>query len=308
MSVYEEPIEWLEESIKSILNQTFVDFEFIIILDNPNYEKGLAFLREMEKSDFRVKLILNKQNVGLTKSLNIGLKLAKGKYVARMDADDISYADRFQKQFDFMENNIETVASGSGIKRFGIQSNTSIFESDPDEISINFTCPSPFLSPIAHPTAFIRRDILVQNNIQYNENYRTAQDYGLWSELLFVGKLSNLKEVLLDYRTSENQITSKKRGDQLLVVNEIIKKHIEKWLSLNYPEYDSAPNLLNVKKVSRSVVSKSEVSRFRAFSYGLLLDSSYNAIDTFIYLLRNLNINIPLIDRLKLVIKKIIRR
>ena len=105
MSVYKEPVEWLHESIDSILNQTFSGFEYIIICDNPEYEEGILLLKGYAKKDNRIRLIFNKENIGLTKSLNIGISIAQGDYIARMDADDISEAKRFEKQLDFFESN-----------------------------------------------------------------------------------------------------------------------------------------------------------------------------------------------------------
>ena len=97
MSVYSEPKEWLISSINSILNQSFSDFEFIIINDNPTRSINSIVLNYFAITDSRVKIFENKSNIGLTKSLNKGLKLTEGKYIARMDADDISLPDRFFK-------------------------------------------------------------------------------------------------------------------------------------------------------------------------------------------------------------------
>ena len=101
MSIYSEEEEWIRESIDSILNQTFSDFEFIIINDNPNRDKNNSLLTEYTRIDNRIIIITNEENIGLTKSLNKGLEIARGKYIARMDADDISLPTRFEKQVDF---------------------------------------------------------------------------------------------------------------------------------------------------------------------------------------------------------------
>ena len=89
MSIYKEPVEWMRQSIDSILNQTFTDFEFVIVNDNPIRSENRDILDEYSKKDFRIIVLSNDENIGLTKSLNKGLRISKGKYIARMDADDI---------------------------------------------------------------------------------------------------------------------------------------------------------------------------------------------------------------------------
>lgn len=119
MSVYKEPVEWLHESIDSILNQTFTDFEFIIICDNPSYDEGIALLYAYKEKDHRIVLIENEKNLGLTKSLNKGITVAKGDFIARMDADDISLPERFEKQMSLLEKHPEIGVCGSIIDYMG---------------------------------------------------------------------------------------------------------------------------------------------------------------------------------------------
>ncbi|HXK49687.1 MAG TPA: glycosyltransferase family 2 protein, partial [Clostridiales bacterium] len=105
MSVYNSE-QYLQESIDSILDQTFNDFEFIIT-DDCSTDGSFEIIKSYAMLDKRIKYFRNSENIGLTKSLNLMLDIAKGKYIARMDSDDISMPDRFSKQFDFMENNPE---------------------------------------------------------------------------------------------------------------------------------------------------------------------------------------------------------
>ena len=112
MGVYNEKIEWVEKAILSIINQTYTNFEFIVILDNPQNEELKNLISEFSLKDKRIKLYVNEENIGLINTLNKGLKLAKGKYIARMDADDISCGDRFEKQINFLEQNNNIVLVG----------------------------------------------------------------------------------------------------------------------------------------------------------------------------------------------------
>lgn len=212
MSVYNEPLEWLCKAIDSILDQTFTDFEFIIINDNPA-NKGIAEVFDnYAAEDSRVKILKNQINIGLTKSLNIGLLHAKGKYIARMDADDISEPHRFQAQFEFMESHPECVVCGSWMLKF----NDSGLEQLVKEPTGNDEIRSMLLmrNCIAHPTVFMRREVLVSNSVTYNEGVRYSQDYDLFSRLAMVGSLANIPEPLLRYRQSGQQISSSKSKEQ----------------------------------------------------------------------------------------------
>ena len=105
MSTYKEKEKFLREAIESILNQSFQDFEFIIILDNPDNELHISIIEEYALKDKRIRFYKNETNLGLTQSLNIGLSLAKGKYICRMDADDISENNRIELQKYYLEEN-----------------------------------------------------------------------------------------------------------------------------------------------------------------------------------------------------------
>jgi glycosyltransferase involved in cell wall biosynthesis len=228
MSVYNEKIEWLHESIDSILYQTFSDFEFIIVNDNPNRTENSNILKEYQKKDNRIVVITNEQNIGLTKSLNKGIKIAKGKYIARMDADDISLPMRFEKQVEIMENNPDIIVCGSKIKVFGEKKTLFISPEKSDEIK-NLLLKR---SSVCHPTAFIRRKILIENDILYDEHYGYTQDYKLWIDLCDFGKFCNIQKVLLRYRTSKSQISQAAKDMQhnlsILCRREYIRKTLMK--------------------------------------------------------------------------------
>lgn len=308
MSIYKEPLDWLEQSIGSILKQTFSDFEFILIIDNPGYRDCHEYIDRLCDQDERVKVIRNETNIGLTKSLNRGFEIAKGKYIARMDADDISYLDRFAKQVAFLEKNQEFVACGTGIRKFGRVQQSFVFESDPNKIALYFTVPSPFLSPIAHPTAMIRKSALEENDIKYNESYRTSQDYGLWSELVLVGQLSNLDSVLLDYRTSDTQISRSKREEQLSTASSIIENHINGWLKRNNYSLDSPLSLYSLKNIRGNARNEYDRKMFSTFAFGLLGDSNVSPKEVLKYYISDLGLQISLKMKVKLLAKKLLKK
>lgn len=206
MSVYKEPVDWLRQSVDSILNQTFTDFEFIIICDNPGYKIGIAALKEYALRDSRIKLVFNESNIGLTKSLNKGLIQATGEYIARMDADDISMPTRFENQVTFLDAHKDCIVCGTRVKYIG---NVKWWRRpNADWIKINDVENKGRLiigSPFAHPTIMMRRLSPIQH---YDENIRRSQDYDLWIRLSGKGQFYNLPQSLLFYRVSPTQISA----------------------------------------------------------------------------------------------------
>lgn len=202
MSVYNAE-KYLDEAIESILNQTHKDFEFIIINDG-SIDKSLEIIEKYKQQDERIVLI-SRENKGLIASLNEGIEKARGKYIARMDADDISLPKRFEEQLKIMENDKEIVVCGSWINVFGENRKEKIskyFQYD-KQIKANLIMSCCF----AHPSVMMRRDAFVDNNIWYDENFKNAEDYHLWTQLAKVGKFYNTPKVFLNYRFLETSMT-----------------------------------------------------------------------------------------------------
>lgn len=212
MSVYKEPIEWLCQSINSILGQTYSDFEFIIICDNPNYEEGIALLKNYANKDSRIKILFNEINIGLTKSLNRGLDIAQGDYIARMDADDIAFPYRLQKQIDFMTQHPLCVASG-GFAKIIDENGKQLKDWSIGCSWMELKSGALFTSPILHPAAIFRR-IINGAAIRYDENKRYAQDYALWATLIAEHELLNIGEQLIYYRQTSKQVSNSHHEEQ----------------------------------------------------------------------------------------------
>jgi len=195
--------KYLKKSIESILNQTFKDFEFLIINDSStdNSEKIIK-----SYADPRIIFIQNEKNIGVTKTLNRGLELATGEYIARMDADDISLTKRLNKQIKFLEANPKIGICGTWIKTIGnIKGYIQKYPTNPNEAKAQML----FYTPLAHPTVMMRKNILKRFNLKYDENLRNGQDYDLWSRALKYTKISNLNKVLLLYRIHEKSESTK---------------------------------------------------------------------------------------------------
>lgn len=205
--------KYLEKSIESILNQTLTDFEFLIV-DDASIDSTSKILEKFSKKDSRVRIIKNKKNIGLTKSLNIALKEATGEYIARMDADDISCAGRFEKQVEFLDSKKEYILVGTFMKiidETGHEINHWDADISNDEIKENLIK----YNPMFHPTIMVRKSVLLSVG-GYNENWRYAQDYELYFRLVDLGKMYNLPEYLVKYRFSKNSITASKNTKQSL--------------------------------------------------------------------------------------------
>lgn len=203
MSVYRPKEEYLREAIESILKQSFKKFEFLIIIDGPD---KLASTIIKSYKDTRIKIHQNLNNIGLTKSLNIALRLSEGKYIARMDADDIAYPERLEEQYNYMEKNKDVAVVGSYAKNIGAKGyTTQLYSSNEEILKIRMMF---YNSGIVHPTAFIRKEFLEKNNIKYDEKIKKSQDYALWVDILKYGKIKLVPKVLLGYRRHKNQIIS----------------------------------------------------------------------------------------------------
>ena len=211
MSVYNGE-KYLVQAIDSILNQTYQNFEFIII-DDCSTDNSSHILQEYAQKDSRIKIIKKEVNQGLKgfiKNLNLGISLAKGKYIARMDADDISLPERFQKQVDFLENNPEITLVGAQLNLINEQNKITgeaIAALQHRDIVKRITSQIQLF----HPVIMFRKD----QNIQYREKFLYCEDYDLYLNLITQGKkLANLNEKLLHYRILESSISRK--GDNFV--------------------------------------------------------------------------------------------
>lgn len=209
MPVYNSE-QYISCSVKSILNQSYTNFEFIII-DDASTDETYKKLLEFKKKDKRIILIKNKKNEGVTKSLNKAIKIARGEYIIRMDADDWSYPDRFKFQIELMENNPDVVVSGSYIEICDSElktKNLRKYHLDNDTIRKHIFRYSPF----AHPATIWITKVLKQH--PYNAAIEVSQDYELYFRVGKIGKFMNLDKPLLKLRMHNNSVSANKSGLQ----------------------------------------------------------------------------------------------
>lgn len=200
MPVYNESL-YIKDAIKSILNQSYQDFELIII-DDASTDNTVDLINQF--NDDRIILIQKKNNTGYTDSLNLGIEKCSGRYIARMDGDDICHEDRFKMQFEFLDNNLDYILCGSQFKRIDGQS-SFILPAENDEIKAMLLRGNQFI----HPSVMIRKSVLIENNLRYNKEREPAEDYDLWVRLMPYGKFNNLIKPLVTYRIHAGQISQR---------------------------------------------------------------------------------------------------
>lgn len=236
MSNYNTPEEYLCSAIESILNQTYQNFEFIII-DDCSTDNSLSIIESY--TDDRIKIIKNEQNLGITKSLNRGLAVAKGEFVARMDADDISLETRFEKQVEFLKNHPDHIVCGTGVELIGDwqtkHSNKFICRKIPDKEAFQIHLLFGNYPNIVHPTAMFNHNLLLKHKITYNENYPLAQDYRMWVSCSEIAECANIPETLLNYRVHNKAVSSDKKELQKNIAIQIMQEQLDK-LHLEFDE------------------------------------------------------------------------
>ncbi len=197
--------KYLHQALDSILSQTYTDFEFIIV-DDGSSDSTVPIVGGYAARDRRMVLVYNEANIGLTRSLNRGLELAQGEYVARMDADDISLPGRLNAQVSFLDDHPEVAVLGTAaylIDPSGVQGQLIRFPESHDHLRW-LMC---FDNPIIHPSVMFRRELVIRLG-GYDESVSTAQDFNLWYRIGRLAKLSNLQNVYLYLRKHIESVSS----------------------------------------------------------------------------------------------------
>lgn len=202
MPVY-KTAPYLREAVDSILSQSFTDFELIVLNDcSPDDAEEILDTY----TDPRIVRYKGEKNVGLSNILNVGIGLARGKYIARMDSDDLSLPDRLQIQVDYLESHPEIDLVSAGMKLFGAKEEIWMREQNPEKVKIE----ALFHSPILHASSMWRRARFEEKGLRFRQELVPSEDYDLWTRALVKGlKLANLRQVLYKYRIHPAQATTR---------------------------------------------------------------------------------------------------
>lgn len=218
MSTLNTEEEYLKKAVNSILNQTYSNFEFIIIVDGGKDDKILE-----EFKDNRIKIIKHKKTEGLAKSLNEAIDFAKGKYIARMDSDDISLEKRIEVQVKYMEKRTDIDMTATFYKEFDKNKKT-IMEcfNKPKQVSAKLF----YINMISHPSVMFKKEFLIKNNIRYNEEYLYSQDLELWTRITKIGNIAIIPKIEVKYRIHNKQISNEKSQKQSELYYKILKRNL----------------------------------------------------------------------------------
>ena len=214
---------YLNDAIESILIQSFMDFEFIIVNDGST-DRTKSIIENSQKKDNRINFIDKEKNTGLADSLNVGLKHCNAKWVVRMDADDISLPNRLETQLNFVQNNEVTICGGGAnmIDNSGNKLETIV----PSRVFGNIEKSICGINPIMHPTVIMNKEEIITLG-GYDKKFKYAsQDYELWVRAFFNGyKIINIDDILINYRKDYRKKSFKRIFSKFFYKISINKKY-----------------------------------------------------------------------------------
>ena len=228
--------EYLREAIDSILNQTFRYFEFIIVNDGST-DNSEDIINSY--NDNRIRYLKNASNSGNAIARNIGMKAARGKYIAMMDSDDIAKPNRFVMQFEYLEGHPEIGIFGSAIIFFDENSwFTRYYPTDPDYIR----CFLFFKNAMAQNSVILRREIVLEHQLYYNPEFENGEDFDFWYRAAMKGvRIANMRNALIYYRQSESQLSHPSNAGTRI---ESLKSHFRTKLDLFALEFNEEEFML----------------------------------------------------------------
>ena len=254
---------YLHSAIASILNQSFRDFEFIIV-DDASTDSTSKIINQY--ADNRIRVICNKTNIGLTRSLNKALKTAEGKYIARMDCDDISFPRRLEKQVKFLNANEDIYLISCGYREFGKRFGRNQIRMREEEIKAQYL----FGSVLPHSGFMFRMELVNKYHIFYNDKMKYAQDYDFQVRVSSRFHIACLPEILMYYRISEEQISVRKSSEQRAYAN-MVRYYV-------FREYNICCNKRQIEILSKVYCGEKLITLIEWASFAKLFLSVYRVL------------------------------
>jgi len=241
---------YIAEAIESVLQQTFTDFEFIII-DDGSTDNSLEIIHLYAEKDSRIQVVVNQENLGITKSLNKGIELTRGRFIARMDADDICLPERLNLQYDYLVANPKCAILGTWaniIDESGNLISTWRMPTSDEFIKWNLLWQNTFI----HTSVIIRKDVL-SNCEPYHECYHYTEDYELWERMSQNCQMENLPLACVSHRLHSNSISEKSKSDQTKKSIDISYRAVKRLCGLEDTNREVIEYIRNQSKNSRKM-------------------------------------------------------
>lgn len=278
---------WLSEAIESVLNQSFTDFEFIIV-DDGSIDNSLEIIRRFQEKDSRI-IIIRKPNTGLADSLNHGLQSARGEWIARLDADDICEPTRLKKQIALAQTNPNIVFVGSGltiINDAGLKKAIHLYPRRHSELLRQLQRVDKFP---AHSSAFYQTKA-IRAVSGYRQRIKRAQDWDLWLRLTAVGEMSCIREPLIQLRHHDKQISHDEAGQLQLFYSRV--GQVSYWLRRSgAPDPVDADEIVFKAFLAWLQFRLTEEGFFVFHAHSVLLRSNYQAADNLFSNIMRLTVN-----------------
>ena len=253
---------WVKEAIRSVLMQTYTDFELLVI-DDSSTDDTVAVVRGID--DPRIRLVQNDRNLGLADNLNRGLAMVGTEFVARMDGDDIALPHWLASEVAVLDAHPDVGVCGGGGQRFGTSQSTIRFPEGHDDIAANML----FECSIIVPT--MRMSVVREHGLRYRSDAFPAEDYRFWADSLSVTRLHNVADTLFRYRMHETQICSSRRDEQEIKVT-AVRRHMLRWLDDSLDDSDA--DYYCRRFVQRTLTDSRDLREREAFARRLLAANS----------------------------------
>ena len=272
-------------AIESMLGQTFGDFELLII-DDGSSDASLSIVRDYAARDQRIRVVSKRQNQGLIATLNEGIDLARGAYLARMDCDDLSLPERLQKQYDFMRAHPDHILCGSNSliinARGQLLKKWSVAIATPDD----FQSFCSFSTPFVHSSAFICVNLLRDGNFYYDDGSAHAEDFELWGRLSMRHPCAVLDDFLVVWRDHRLGICRSHRDKQMIRIVKIVERNLsDRWFDVPRGTYLNLINEdreLTAQDIEKAASASNEVLTLAEQLPAKTRDCTVAAFSTFI--------------------------
>ena len=214
---------YLRAALDSVRGQTLRDFELIVV-DDGSTDESPAIVRSL--GDPRIRLVQSSGRLRISKALNLGIEHARGRFLARMDADDVCHPRRLERQVRFLGRHPDVGFCGSWVRRFGADQAAQIYRRPVGSARVRAL--AVFDNPMVHSSVMLRRDLLARLGGGYRDEYVDAEDYDLWSRLLEITRGDNLPEILLDYRVHAQSVTLQKSEAMDRTACRVLKRELSR--------------------------------------------------------------------------------